>query len=179
MHCERSGAQRDWPLRSEVVAEEERRGGSASGHGAYLRVVGVEHGQPIGWKRGGEFCQLLGKPRNGAEILEMRCANIGDDADAWACKRAELADFAWVIGAHLQHGITMRWLQATEGERQPEGIVIVAPGAECWRLDAKHVGNRLFAGGLPGCSGDGDNLGAPAGQDVLGVLAERQPSIGY
>ena len=104
-------------------------------------------------------------------------SNIGDDANARMRKFTELADFARVIGSHLQHGIPMRWFEAAQRKWQTEGIVVVAPRAKCWRLGAEDIRQRLFAGRFAGCPRDSNHLGLPAGQNMATILAEGHTSI--
>ena len=92
-----------------------------------IRVGAVEERDAVGGQRGDQF--EFGARDAGlalGEILDVRGADVGDDAPVGRGDAGEGCDFAQVVHAHLDDGILVLGLEAKELQRQAEGIVEIA-----------------------------------------------------
>ena len=63
-----------------------------------------------------------GKTLEGAEVLELRGAYIGQDADGGLCHLTKLAHFAGVVAPKFKHGVFVPFFQATERKGQAKRV---------------------------------------------------------
>jgi hypothetical protein len=136
---------------------DDARGGGGAAPIVRVRIVGIDDG-----------CGVRSEPRHHlslaashaveiAETLEMLGAGVGDEADRRTRETHQLGHLADAIGADLDHGASMRRLQAQERHRHADMIVEVAVGRHA-RTPARENRRRHFlGGGLAVATADADD----------------------
>ncbi len=112
-------------------------------------IVAVQEHDPICWKRLDEFelcarnaCLAVGK------ILNVRGADVGDDAPVGRGDARQCGNLARVVHAHLDHGDFMLRHQAQQLQGQAEVVVQVTLGFEDAKFCAERRSNGFLCGGF-------------------------------
>ena len=148
-----------------------------AGHGGHERVVGVEHGATV---RGQGLDELALGHRDlglGAELADVRLADVEHQRDVGRGDRAQLGEVADPACAHLQDEEAGPVVGAQHGQRQAQLVVERPGGGHGGRVVGQHPGQHVLRGGLALGPGDGDHREraaalAPPGEDDPRELLE-------
>ena len=163
-------------LRFGGLVGDDRRGAVCE-QGTDHGVVGIDDGEAVRGKHGQELAVFFGQVSEGAEVLKLSGADVGQDADGGPGDLAELAYFAGVIAGQFKHGVFVPLFQASERERQAERVVVVLPAFEGGEVAGEHLRDRFLRAGFANAAGNGDDGGMPAPQDGVGVVLQRDARI--
>ena len=126
-----------------------------------------------------------------AETLEVLVAGVGDERDRGLRERGERGDLARVIGAHLDHRVAVRGLEAEQRQRHADVVVEVAAGRERRARAGEDRREQFLGGRLAVAAADAEHqrAGSRARQAAASAvsaawvsrddhLRQRQPSAG-
>ena len=157
-----------------VEAVGEHAGRRAARHRAHQRIIGVQDRDAARISRGQRLHQLgfgLRDPLDGTQALQVRRADIGDDADARLGQTAQARDLAEIVHAHLEHDALDLRRQLQQRQRQADLVVQIAFVALRGVALFQHIRHDLLGGRLADAAGDTNRHGghplAPGGRQLL------------
>jgi hypothetical protein len=152
--------------RLDRVGADVRVGGEAIAHHAGLRssrhpadplVVGVEHGDAVGWQCFNElalgFLDRLDRP----DPRQVDRLDGRHDADLRPCHRGELGDLAAGVHPHLEDRGLVVWSEAHQRQGQADLVVLVALVLEGDQGRTEDRRDRLLGRGLGDAAGNPDD----------------------
>jgi hypothetical protein len=109
-----------------------------------------------------------------SESLEVRTADVGDQATVWSGDGAEVANLAGVIRAHFDDGHLVRLREAKQRKGYADVVVEVALGAERAETSSEDGGHELLRRRLAVRAGDADDgraerLAMQSGEALQGI----------
>jgi hypothetical protein len=141
------------------------------------RIVCVQHRDGILAKCGDQIaffaCDLLAAP----QVLDVRGANVCEQAHRWLGDVGEPCDFAAVVHSELHHHAFVRLLASQQGQWEAELVVEVPLVLQAGRRHRQNCSAHLLRGRLPVASGNGHHRPREAGSMPLGEFAQGDGGV--
>ena len=126
-------------------------------HGRHERVVGVEHGQPFHRHRAGQLGLGRGDVGTGAELPEVRRADVEHDGDLRRRDAGEVVDVSDPPRPHLGDEEAGRRRHAADGEGHADLAVERVERRDRLGDRLEHGGEQVLGRGLARAAGDADD----------------------
>ena len=124
---------------------------SANGSSALMTAV------PSAARRREHLALGAGDAGEVAEALEVLVAGVRDQRDRGLRERGERGDLARVVGAHLDHGMAVRRLEAQQRQRHADVVVEVAARRERRARAGEDRGEQFLGGRLAVAAADAEH----------------------
>ena len=143
-----------------------------------ISVVAVQEHDPVCGKRLDQLelgacnaCLAIGK------VLNVRGANIGDDAPVGHGDARQRGNLARVVHAHLDHGKFVLRHQAQQLQGQAKAVVQVALRFENAKFCAERRSNGFLGGGFSRRARDGNDAASPLAAHMVGQHLHRSERV--
>lgn len=141
------------------------------------RVVAVEDPSPVGSNAAQQVGLLVDQLVTRGEIADVGVADRGEHGEVGVDELSECVDLAAVIGPYLADDVAVVVLDAKEGQRDADVVVVAGLVGEHVVLHSEDCRDQGLGRGLADASGHGDDLSTAAATVAGGELLETGQGV--